>query len=443
MNTRDNRESGVADLSQHQDEDEEEVTVATAGDPADPTAPPNPPVVNNPPPPPIGGAGRGQGQPAAAQPGGNNPGGAGRGQGGAGNAAPGQNNQDDDDDDGMARAGEINTIPVYDGERGDSFINWVLTLENAGTAYGWDDAQHFRVAVLKGGTAVQEFLRAKRLQEKVYTSWAAGAAATRAKPAFMERFGPRYTAASSVAAISSLKQKDSESCALFMDRVTLAAERLFHDIPDEDRDNVGFRTTLSKTIMSLFGAGLKTEISKVVFSAARPPVDVSTLLSAAEAVEIEMGRKPTASHPSVFAVKETEDVDRRPEPEEELEEEDPEHYVTQEDFHELCMAVATKINLTKVRCYNCDRYGHFASSCMAPRRPFQRRGTSRRGGFQPRRPTRMMQRRRPFGRSRPTMAVYDDFEAPPDEVAEEEDEDHEDSRPSDSWHYGFLPPAGN
>ena len=36
------------------------------------------------------------------------------------------------------RPQQIANIPLFDGERGEGFVNWVETLENARDAYDWD-----------------------------------------------------------------------------------------------------------------------------------------------------------------------------------------------------------------------------------------------------------------------------------------------------------------
>ena len=342
--------------------------------------------------------------------------------------------QDADDD--MAQAQEVTaqqlaTIPVYDGVRGESFINWIELVENAISAYRWNHTGGFSAVKVKGGPKVSEWLRSQRLQGITYNSWAprdpVNANDRPVKADILKRFGPRYTAASAVTAVSALKQRDSETVADFMDRVVLAADKMFNNLPDAVRTSDEFKQTMTRTSLSLFGAGLKNEISKIVLAQSEAPATIPAMLAAAEAVEIEQGKKPTATHPSVYAVKEPSSTQEEEEQEEDDYSNNEELETLKEDFEELCLAVSKQIDLSKIRCYNCQRFGHFASSCLAPRRGRGRGGFASRRGNRGRRPTRREFRARPFGPTRALMAVEDD--------QDEQDDDYD--------QYGFQTPQGN
>ena len=53
-------------------------------------------------------------------------------------------------------AQKLATIPMYDGTRGESYLNWLDLVENALAAYQWDHKAIMQVAQLKGGSKVQE-----------------------------------------------------------------------------------------------------------------------------------------------------------------------------------------------------------------------------------------------------------------------------------------------
>ena len=42
-----------------------------------------------------------------------------------------------DDPPVVPRPQQLANIPIFDGERGEGFINWLEAIENAGDAYGW------------------------------------------------------------------------------------------------------------------------------------------------------------------------------------------------------------------------------------------------------------------------------------------------------------------
>ena len=53
-------------------------------------------------------------------------------------------------------APQLATIPVYDGSRGDAYINWINLVKPVRGAYGWDHRAILQVVRIKGGPKVQE-----------------------------------------------------------------------------------------------------------------------------------------------------------------------------------------------------------------------------------------------------------------------------------------------
>jgi hypothetical protein len=310
-------------------------------------------------------------------------------------------------------AQQLATIPMYDGTRGESYLNWLNLVENAKTAYQWDHKAIMQVAQLKGGPKVQEWLRGQQLQGAVFDCWkrANGQPEDRPmEPAMKLRFGPRYTNSTAVMAVSNLTQKGDESCAEFLDRVVVAVDQMHYNVTAEQKLTPGYIATRTNNIISLFGAGLRDSISKVVLAQPQVPGTVAEMLQAAEAVEVEQSKKVTPNNLSAFPVSVLE------EEEEPLEEESGALESIQQDIADLCLAVSASIDMSRIRCYNCQRFGHFARACPAPRRqrPFPSRGRGNRS----RRDTRMDRRRRPFGPSRATMAIEDHQDEPYDEDQE-------------------------
>ena len=106
-------------------------------------------------------------------------------------------------------------------------MNWVETLENARDAYDWPIDSLVGVAKSRGGPKIAEWLREKRLQGTTFQVWGTDAGL---KKALMTRFGPKHTSATAILAVSELKQRTSESCADFMDRVLLAVDRTHYNL---------------------------------------------------------------------------------------------------------------------------------------------------------------------------------------------------------------------
>ena len=114
--------------------------------------------------------------------------------------------------------------------------------------------------------------------------------------------------------------------------------------------------------MSHFGAGLKDDISKVILGAANPPETMAYMLTAAEAVEAETSKMgpPGASALALAPL-------------------DP----GEGSYEETLSGLDTKVedlvaaitrfrsrpfDKTKIRCYYCNKYGHFKNECKEPLR---------------------------------------------------------------------------
>ena len=51
---------------------------------------------------------------------------------------------------------QLQSLPAFDGKRGEGFINWIETLETARVTYRWPLNALVQVAKAKGGSAVAE-----------------------------------------------------------------------------------------------------------------------------------------------------------------------------------------------------------------------------------------------------------------------------------------------
>ena len=353
------------------------------------------------------------------------------------------------DEDNMAAnaltPAQSSQIPPYDGTRGDAFLSWMNLVKSTGRSYNWDHKAILRILEVKGGPKVQEWLLGKKSAGKVYDCYILVDGQPETVPVeedLYERFGPIYTANSAVTAVSALHQRSDEQCAEFLDRVLTSVTKMFYNVTEAHKATAGYRQCHTAVSIIMFGAGLRESIAKVVFSSTTQYLTVRAILQAAEAAEVEQAKKPTptqlsalAIQPASFPHSATHAVIKHPEnpayqqehqdiqfdPNLRYEELPDGHYQTpsetqvelQQDMHDLCMAISSSMDMSKIKCYNCSNYGHFARNCSKPRRRPMMRG---RGTPRGRYTTRMDFRRRPFGPTRALMAVdhgeEDDQEEP-------------------------------
>ena len=62
---------------------------------------------------------------------------------------------------GGVMPGQLSALPLFDGERGEAFVNWLEVIENAEATYGWTDDNVLSVVRSKGGPKIAEYIRAK------------------------------------------------------------------------------------------------------------------------------------------------------------------------------------------------------------------------------------------------------------------------------------------
>ena len=146
---------------------------------------------------------------------------------------------------GSVLPGQLSALPLFDGERGEEFVNWLEVIENAEMTYNWTDGNILSVIRSKGGPKIAEWIRARRIMGHEFTGWRDGN-----RPMY-NRFGPKYTASTAVLAVSNLKQRGSETCADFMDRCVLAVDKTYYAVPNEVKTGDGFPTVFAASILCL------------------------------------------------------------------------------------------------------------------------------------------------------------------------------------------------
>ena len=114
-----------------------------------------------------------------------------------------------------------------------------------------------------------------------------------------------------------------------------------------------------------FGAGVRSEIGKVILGRAVAPATVAEMLTAAEAVEAELSKKG-APGSSALAIASADDPGQSHSELEELAQQ-------VENLTEAVSAIASAskkpFDFTKIKCYRCGEYGHFQNRCTnKPRR---------------------------------------------------------------------------
>ena len=89
-----------------------------------------------------------------------------------------------------------------------------------------------------------------------------------------------------------------------MDRVLLAVDRTHYNLTAIQKQADGYRQVFTSAALMHFGAGVRSDIGKVILAQPVPPATIEDMLSAAEAVEAEQTKKGVPGA-SALAVAET------------------------------------------------------------------------------------------------------------------------------------------
>ena len=133
---------------------------------------------------------------------------------------------------GAIQPQQLNALLQFDGNRGEAFVIWIECLETAKDTYNWAENSLVQVVKAKGGAAIAEWDRGNRLRGIIVNQWA-GDNGFRAM--LYKWFGPKYTSATTVNAVSDLKQRSRKSCAQFLDRVVLAVNKQNFNVGEVDK----------------------------------------------------------------------------------------------------------------------------------------------------------------------------------------------------------------
>lgn len=259
-------------------------------------------------------------------------------------------------------ASALNTVKEFAGGPEEDIELWLAALQRSIDTFRWDDVQVAGVVKQKLTGKAAFWLDTQRRLGRPLVAWNLGDNAGRLKLALETRFTIRITRAEGIEAVAKLQQKRSESVREFYDRVIWAVDVKNHVLTDAQKLEAWYVISRDNDIHTFFAAGLNAKIYEKAMSGGNPPVNAAELLTRADDIERAM-EKSGGTGGGVAAV----EVEQRASGETNgLEKE----------------IAALKLEMSKVKCYNCQSFGHFSRSCPKPRKQQQRGGGHQGRGHQ-------------------------------------------------------------
>ena len=276
--------------------------------------------------------------------------------------------------------GQLSSVPPFSGTQGLDGLVYVEAIDRAREQFGWTQVQTARAAVTRGGNIVANWIRGERASGRIFTAWQEDNMVN-LRPAFLARFGPKYTAGGAVAAIADLKQRSGETVGDFMDRVKIAVDMLHYNVEEADR-NQAFRDGYARLVIAQFGGGVNSEIREQVFGVRNPPNTMDDVLAAAMAIESEKNPKATK-----LVINQVDSEN----PPQDKNKEDSKNEITSiaKECEELKKQMSEILSIGRNayrgrgrgnrggsgnngKCYGCGQPGHIRANCPSPQQqPYQ------------------------------------------------------------------------
>ena len=279
-------------------------------------------------------------------------------------------NSDDSDDEenemaqeGVAKSGQVSLIPLFSGKEGQEALSYMAAVDRAQRLYNWSEASTCAGSQARLEGDAYNWLRALEAAGKLHIRWNDQEANAAANPpvlfiqgfktVFFDRFCPKYTTQQAVKAITDLKKTDSESIAVFYDRVQVNVDLKNYDV--QNKDTAAYRNRFESDVKIFFLSGLPSTFRQKVMGVANPPDTLPDLLRVCRNIEAEEGRTKV-SVSKTTTDKPKDDTDASQEGDETSE---TVNFTRQGRNAPRRQAPA---NLT---CHTCGGQGHYAADCAS------------------------------------------------------------------------------
>lgn len=271
--------------------------------------------------------------------------------------------------DQVATGSQLSMIKAFSSEKDQDVEVWITQFERCVKSFRWSELTAANACLTKFEGAAAYWAHTLTVQGKEFPSWNPQVAAVGPpvlvasdglKAAVLTRFKLTTTPLAAAAAVTMLQQ-GSMTVESFYDFCIVSIDRKNYNYSTVEKAADQYSTQFDIELYVFFSSGLRAQIRDRAMNGFPQPANIVELKKAALAAELFLSKQTKVPSAEINAIgKKPIDLDTLKK----------EIAALKAKLATNKKASAAAVDLTKIKCYNCQRFGHFADKCTNPHVPW-------------------------------------------------------------------------